>query len=97
MSDIKIEEDDKMEDSMENTEVWNFLEALGVLEWKKDVQNKGDLFAVISVYKEEIPRKAINCIEQIFRLDYKIYKTEERSKEFEIWVEVEEGDKEAER
>ena len=85
-----------MKDSMENTEVWNFLEALGVLEWKKDIQNKGDLFAVISVYNEEIPRKAIECIGHMFSVDYKIYKTEERSKEFEIWVEVEKGDREAE-
>jgi len=87
---------DKMKDSMENTEVWNFLEALGVLEWKKDMQNKGDLFAVISVYNEEISRKAIECIEHTFFLDYKIYKTEQNTKEFEIWVEVEEGKKEAE-
>jgi len=62
----------KDEDYMENTEVMELLEGLGVLEYNESVHEKDDLWAVIYVHKEIMDKNTLDLINRVFLGDFDI-------------------------
>lgn len=85
-----------MEDGLDSNEVWELLEALGVMRWNENVHRNGDLEAEITVLNTSVEKTAIKHIEAVFRMDYSIVSKDSGDGNYAIIVTIEEGKKEME-